>query len=623
MSTLLLIRNRRAYCGVELTQPDSVVQRFARTELQRLTRRCFGVALAGRHPMTIRLESGHDEADGFRITQSARGIDIHGNNDRSLLFAVYAFLKRYAGCRWFEPDEEIAPQQRELRVSLPRPWSETPTIAQRYIFPERKDFSCALMKRFIAWAPRNTIGDITISFDAWAAWKEALIPELSKRGLGVILSGHGLDTFVPRTDAMLRRHPRWFAKIGGTRVARGQYCFSSSEFRRHLAQQMTAFVRANRAVSRLSIWAEDTALNCECRACRETGFLKSFIRSMNEVAAAVAASPRGVAVDFLAYNAALAWDMLEPVKGLQLDACGTQIAYWGRDYRYGLQESRLAADRRGLRSMRAWRKITPGTVSILEYYTDIWMLTHLIPPMPRRIARDCAAFAEMGVDSVGTLICLAVPTMRCRGNLLDRFAAQTYPNLYFFAASAWNARLPVNALLQDYADKRFGKDASLCLGYLRELEKTLPEITSFNQSMFRLRFVDIWERDETPDEGGIQFRPQDWTPDRHWNNEERRRYATCRRLDRRLTRFEKRHGWKLMERDPACRERSRALRDRWLHVRGRLHALSQQLEAQEAMSKGDVVRARRILEAALDQKRSLLEPERKTCRHWLRKLRAE
>lgn len=556
-----------------IMQSQNKIHQFAASELKRL--------LNGRGHDLIRLSSGDDAEDGFRIFRKRDGIEIHGNNSRSLLFGIYAFLKRHAGCRWFHPGEEIAPKQVQLRIDLRKPWSEKPTIARRYIFPEDKVFTLSLMQKFIEWAPRNMIGDITISFNAWEEWRTKLVPEIEKRGLSVALSGHCLRMFIPKNRFKTR--PEWFAEIKGARTEKGQYCFCNPSFRRALSSKIIAFLKDERIVQRLSIWAEDTALVCECTACGRKGFLKSFVDCIDEVARIIRKRLPGVAIDFLAYNAALAWDMIEPPRGLKFSNCSTEIAYWGRDYRFGLKNSRQAADRRAERCLRNWRRASKRSVSLLEYYTDIWMLTHLIPPLPRRIAQDCKDYAAIGLDAVGPLICLSPPARNFRTPIRDHFAPLIYPNLYFFATFAWNARQRVQTVLDDYARHRFGADARRCLSYLQTMEKTLAIIPSFNQTLFRLRFVDIWTRDVTPKEGGIQFVPQDWTPEKRWNREERRRFRVCAQMIERMERHEKQCGWSLVEKNSGCKARTQALRSLWSSTLHRLRGIYFQLRAQETI----------------------------------------
>ena len=110
--------------------------------------------LNSRDAVLIRLSSGDDAEDGFWVkADKENGIEIHGNNSRSLLFGVYSFLKQFAGCRWFHPAEEIAGSGKILRPGLRTPWVEKPAIPRRSIFPEDKCFTLSLMQKFIEWAP--------------------------------------------------------------------------------------------------------------------------------------------------------------------------------------------------------------------------------------------------------------------------------------------------------------------------------------------------------------------------------------------------------------------------------------------------------------------------------------
>lgn len=602
---------------VEADNADPAVA-FAAEELRRVLGR---LPAQGGRPWVFRLRAGTRAHDGFNIVRTAAGFEIEGDNPRSVLFGAYALLRRLAGCRWFHPGEERLPARPSLRrVPVGWTWRETPTFPRRYIFPEGKIMSRRLMQAFIAWAPRNGINEITISFDAWQAWHAALAPMIRARGLSLTLSGHGLAELVPKSR--FRAHPDWFAERDGVRVAGGQYCFASPGFQRGLADALAAFLRRNPLVSRLSLWAEDTAVLCQCRACRQRGFLRSWAEAIAAVRRVLRRRGVRAEIGFLAYNAALAWEMLEPPPGKPRGEDAVELAYWGRDYRFPFARSRLAADRRAMRCMRAWRRRVRGELSVLEYYTDIWMLTHLIPPLSRCLAADCRFYARLGVDALGTLICLARPEIDSKQTLADRYAPMVYPNLYFFGALTWNARLSPAALRRDYGRYRFGADAALCLKYLALLERLMPVIASFNQSLFRLRFVDVWLRDETPVDGGILFKAAEWSPATPATREERRRDRVARQLLDRLEAAEREWGWTLVGKEAACRRRAEAWRMEWGRIVARLRAICRQLDAQQALRDGHVPAATRALRAVLSAPAGLMSSERKHCRAWLRRVLA-
>ncbi|MBQ6924093.1 MAG: hypothetical protein IJQ73_05585, partial [Kiritimatiellae bacterium] len=53
------------------------------------------------------LDAAHDE---YRIRSVADGVEFIGSNGRSVFFAVYDFLERRAGCRWFW-DGDVVPRR--------------------------------------------------------------------------------------------------------------------------------------------------------------------------------------------------------------------------------------------------------------------------------------------------------------------------------------------------------------------------------------------------------------------------------------------------------------------------------------------------------------------------------
>jgi len=615
MSEIVIAREGRYGCNAICTQPENPIHRFALRELNRCLKLSLGSRAGGRGSPGIVLDSGTDENDGFRISVSDSLLRIRGNNPRSLLFGVYSFLKRYCGCRWLDPREEIIPGTKSVVVTLEEPWCEESPIRRRNMYPEGHRLPVSLARSLIAWAPRNNISDITVSFSAWEKWRSSLAPELEKRGLRLSLSGHCLPMFVPKTE--FESHPEWFARIDGKRTPRGQYCFSSQSFRKELTRRMLEFVEDEPLLAKLSIWAQDNSLLCECARCRKTGFLRSFVDCINGVAKAGRKRFPGVGIEFLAYNAALAWDMLEPVGGLDLSHCSTEIAYWGRDYRYGVGVSRAPADQRAVRCMEGWRKATSNSLHILEYYTGLWMHTHLIAPLPTVIAGDCSAYATMGIDELDTLIVLCAADLHEKARSVARYAPLLYPNLYFYATFAWNPGRKPGDVLDDYCLTLFGSDGRLCMKYLLKLEQVLANISSFNRALFRLRFVDIWHRDVTPEEGGIKFLAREWSPGQRRDAADRRRFSVCGRMIAAMETFERKHGWKLSETNREQGRRAREFEERWKLILRRLQALHCQLEAQQAMSRGKRQEALSLLRKAAGVK-GISKTERKQCGRWIR-----
>lgn len=607
MNKHILIRNGALRCTVNIQDPSDPVQQFARRELNKYLKRAAAAKESQGALTQINLQAGTASTNGFNIRTGPNGITIFGANASSLLIAVYAFLKRACGYRWYAFDHEWAPTHRALSFQLEKPWEEQATFSRRGLFPEGRKFSLKYLQQLIDWGPKNTLSDITFSMSAWPQWKEKLEPQLRKRGTALTLSGHCLPTFVPKS--MFETHPDWFALIDGKRVPQGQYCFSSKPFQSYLTEQLLHFITQEPLLTRISIWAQDTYRICECPACKKQGFLKSFTSTINQIAAACKKKAPGVNIEFLAYNAALSWDMLEPDKRIFPLQCSTELAYWGRDYRYDFARSPTATDIRARQCFQAWRKLSDKTLHVLEYYTSLWMNTHLITARPTIIQRDMKDYAQLGIDDMSLLISL------CAYNLTDTAFSwsdanqKTAANLYFFAMNSW---IPDPDLLKDYCANRYGAHSAFCEQVLRLLEKVLGEVTSFNIKLFRLRFVDPWCRDATPNHGGIRFVPQIWEPGLPWRAVDEERRLAGQRMLKALRRFSQKTPWPTRNISPDARQ----LREHWEYILANLQCLQHQFEAQKGMSDQQWALAVDHFAQALLFKSVLTKTDRAQCLKW-------
>ena len=100
------------------TDPDPVL-RFAAEELQRYLREAGGICPRGvsspalngvTFELAINTAADALHRDAFGIGFSPRRIKLAGGSSRAVLYAVYAFLEEYLGCRWFYPGEDIVPK---------------------------------------------------------------------------------------------------------------------------------------------------------------------------------------------------------------------------------------------------------------------------------------------------------------------------------------------------------------------------------------------------------------------------------------------------------------------------------------------------------------------------------
>ena len=608
----------------------TTVGAFAATELQRYLAACSGVVIpiarGKQSPKAIHLRqaAARDTLQGeeFLITPDGDDVILSGAGTRSTLYSVYTFLEEYLGIRWPHLGEEVVPRRESLRITVTER-KYAPSFAMRGLSGAGRNLEITL--QMIDWMPKNRLN--TLMFCDLAYWQKhrrALLPEIEKRGLSITLGGHQIAAFISR-DECFEKHPEWFALRNGEHLKQGQLCFANPDARAMLVAGIVACLEKQpAAVNRFSLWPEDNLFCCQCDECRRAGFMPLYIRTIQELRAALAGQNLDIAVEHLAYNASLSWDMLQPhAAGAEAKQVDTMLAYWGRNYAHPIHRSPVEEDQRAAKIILAWQELCRKSdthLTLVEYYTDFWMLTNIFPILNHTIAADLAFYHHAGLRRILSLV---VPGKTQPG------ADAGYPwswrmgfNLYCFARLCWDVTCDIESLRRDYLETCYGAAAEPVGKYLAAIEELLPALSGFNIPLFRLRLPDIWQQDVTPEEGGTFFTPKEWEPTDELSDTDEKRIETCRRLARALAVVHEN-----VSLDPAAypepyRDRIEKARAYFDYVKDRLASLDTQLRAQDLIRRGKQHEAKTCLEAALAFEAKCFSEDTEHCRQWLARIAA-
>jgi len=185
------------------------------------------------------------DPDGFVIKNSGTRIFLAGGSRKGTLYAVYTFLEKYLGCRFYAPDAETVPALKEIH--LPGlTYADHPAFKDRevyYTVMEDPDFLDKSRCDLMAWGNSRN----------WGLWV------------------HTMFRLVP-PENYFKSHPEYYALFGGER-RKIRLCLSNPDARYWSVSQM------------------DTYGNCECPECTAVNQLEgspsgSFIEFLNKVAAA-------------------------------------------------------------------------------------------------------------------------------------------------------------------------------------------------------------------------------------------------------------------------------------------------------------------------------------------------
>src|SRR5258706_602314 len=202
------------------------------------------------------------EEDRYRLDADSKRLRVEGASPRAVLFGVYDVLERL-GCGWCVPGDDTVPKHDTLEMA-PLRVDTRPAFHYRMML----DFPMLSVKQTIAicdWIAKNRMNWVHECPNAhgepkaWYERRERVGPELKKRGLGLIVGGHTMHTWLPETH--FDSHPEWFAYDGGVRKP-PTLCVSNPEMTAELIKNMQHFLDRCPEVDVVDLWHTDGEVCC-------------------------------------------------------------------------------------------------------------------------------------------------------------------------------------------------------------------------------------------------------------------------------------------------------------------------------------------------------------------------
>ena len=586
---------------------------FASKELERYLASYANLQLGTVREIVLKADQELDcDDDSFSIEINNAKVILSGAGERAVLFAVYTFLEEYCGLRFLHICEQTAVNcitPRKIQNGIKK---YKPAFSFRAIYMENTEFQLEL----IDWMAKNKINWAIISLQSWWSMEEKIIAEIEKRGMGLALGGHSYLDFL-KPDEYFSEHPEWYAMINGSRAEYGQICFANEVGRRKLFENLYDYLKNKPSIKRLALCPVDNKHYCQCTQCSKKSFLELNCGLMGGLEDHLNNKGLDIKVEHLAYNASLSREMFDvPAPAENILKIDTRVAYWGRNYHQTISESTLKTDSDAWDEIKAWGDVCKAVgqkLHIIEYYTDFWMMTTLFPILGKVIAKDMASYRALPAEGISTLV-VQPPQPPC------------YPwhkyvelNIYIFAKYCWDTEYELDQIMDDYFTARFGSAAGLLKSYYEILQDSLPELTGFNISLFRMRFSDIWNRDEAPADGGTRFVPAEWTPETICSKFDEDRWKFTKFLYEKTKQIdiEKINCTNLSHRE---KDEVRDAVNYLSYIQSRIESLYIQQKAQKAIVAKAWSEAEKLLAEALELEEKFYSEDSKYCRKWLEQI---
>ena len=376
--------------------------------------------------------------DEIILKTQDKNLILTGERPRGTLYAVYEFLERAYGVRFWNPSITDYPHKKEFTI---------PQIDYRYapVFRDRKtNYELA---RFPEFSVRMRINHDT--------YMPRRYPPVSGEWGGYHSIRGWVHTFlqlIPLKKYYVS-HPEFFALVNGRRDnrANAQLCMSNPELRKELVKNIRQWLKENPEQEVVSLSQSDAERFCSCGNCRNFikrhGNLTDLLLDMvNEVASSIQQEFPKVKVETLAYRKTRKPPKtIRPADNVIIRLCAIEC------------DASKPLDSKGnmkfADDLKKWSEIAPE-LYIWNYVTNF---TQFYRPQPnlKHLGRDLRFFAKYGAVSVYQQ---GLTRFSRKPETLG-FADLSDLRLYLICKLLWNPALDADQVINEFLYGVYGPAA--------------------------------------------------------------------------------------------------------------------------------------------------------------------
>lgn len=395
--------------------------------------------------------------DEIILKTTDNNLILTGDRPRGSLYAVYEFLEKEYGVRFWTAQAESWPKQQH-GFTLPQlDYRYAPPFQSREAFYDLIQISPQFAVKL-----RNN-GHFTRIPEAWGG-------HITVRGWC-----HTFSHLIP-PEKYFPSHPEYFSEINGKRTAKqSQLCLTNQEVRKVLIAAVLEALQTSPDTQIISVSQNDNSLFCHCKKC--DAFVKAhgnqsdlLIDAVNEVATAVRKEFPKTKVETLAYQyTRKAPRTIRPLDNVIVRLCSIEC-----DFSVPLDST---ANIEFSTDMREWSKLA-NELYIWNYVTNFskYYLPH---PNWKCLAPDLRFFAANRVVAVFE-----------QGSSGPRSIAD-FSDLRAWLTSKllWNPSQDTDKLIEEFVMGYYGPAAPEILQYLELMNSSIQpgsKLSCYNQSAYWL-----------------------------------------------------------------------------------------------------------------------------------------
>ena len=450
--------------------------------------------------------------DIIYIDTDEKGGIIAGDNPRSVLLAVYEYLRRQ-GCRWLFPgvDGEFIPMVERLK---PVSYRHMASCRYRGQCNEGSEFQQNMLEA-IDFTPKVGMNVFMMEFriptsyyrryynhthnemnrppepvsnETILQWKRQCEAEISRRGLQFHDIGHGWTADPFGLDSSLRKEDgdndakvppesrKYLALCNGERKLASapnytQFCMSNKEARDKIVAYVADYAQKRTDVDYVHFWLGD-AINrhCECEHCQKKIPSDWYVILLNEIDAELTRRNLNTRLVFIAYTDTLWAPLTEKINNQSRFTM--LLAPISRSYTESIPEDCEKSETIPyVRNQLVMPKTLAGCFAYFEQWKQMWKGAN--------IAYEYHFWRHQYLDVSGTMQppvinrdVRAYKKYDINGIIEDGSQRSFFPtglSFYTYARTLFDDSLTHEELLEDYFSCAFGTDWKAFYDYLAEL----------------------------------------------------------------------------------------------------------------------------------------------------------
>ena len=242
----------------EFRRPAEILARY----LKKITDADFTIQETTTVCPSILLKSADHGESGFRYRIYDKDVEFEAGNEQAMVYAVYDWLERIVGCRFYSRTYEYIPFDANLTVCF-EDYSYGPVLEYREIL--YRDYGDP------AFAEKHKLVSNTRRQEHWGFWS------------------HSFKTLCP-PEVYFEEHPEYFSLYEGKRVGENaQLCLSNPEVFQVVLENLKKYVAEKPEAKYWSASQNDNDAYCQCEKCqamnaRDGSPMGSVLNFVNRIA---------------------------------------------------------------------------------------------------------------------------------------------------------------------------------------------------------------------------------------------------------------------------------------------------------------------------------------------------